>query len=299
VLASCGIVMAVILVSRWFVKRRGTATGIALVGTSLGGALYPALGASLLGTHGWRTSLMIYSIFPVALVVILLIFVRERPADVGQQPLGVGTPAPGRPAAVAGVEYGAAIRTRTFWIIAAAGMFTFYSILGISAHLFLHLRGQGFDVPTAARGLTWLFLMGLTGKFLFGYLADHFAHKRVLLVNLGIMLAGSLALASMRPGGFWFFVVGFGLGWGGIYTMLQLLTIDAFGLKAAGRVLGTRTVVDALGGGLGPWVTGLLFDWTGSYQLPFLLVSGLIVLTWLAALALRVEPPAVPAPANA
>lgn len=298
VLATCGIVMAVILVSRWFVKSRGTATGIALVGTSLGGALYPALGAWLLGTHTWRTSLMIYSIFPAILVVILLLFVRERPADLGLQPRGADTATFGRPAAVAGIEYRDAIRSRTFWIIAAAGMFTFYSILGISAHLFLHLRGQGFDVPTAARGLTWLFLMGLTGKFLFGYLADHFDHKRVLLVNLGIMLAGSMALSSMRPAGFWPFVIGFGLGWGGIYTMLQLLTIDAFGLKAAGRVLGTRTVVDALGGGLGPWVTGLLFDWTGSYQLPFLVVTGLIVVTWLAALALRVEAPAPPAQAG-
>ena len=185
------------------------------------------------------------------------------------------------------MEYRDAVRTRTFWIIAAAGSMTFYAILGISSHLFLHLRGQGFDVPTAARGLSWLFLMGLTGKFLFGYLADLFDHKRVLLVNLGIMLTGSLALASMSEALFWPFVVCFGLGWGGIYTLLQLLTMNAFGLKAAGRVLGTRTVLDAIGGGLGPWITGWLFDRTGGYQVPFLLVSGLIFVTLVAASALR------------
>jgi MFS family permease len=205
----------------------------------------------------------------------------------GLRPLGAEAGAAGAAAAAAGMEYRDAIRTRTFWIIAAAGSMTFYAILGISSHLFLYLRGQGFDMPTAARGLSWLFIMGLTGKFLFGYLADLFDHKRVLLINLGIMLAGSLALASMNPAFFWPFVVCFGLGWGGIYTLLQLLTMNAFGLKAAGRVLGTRTVIDAFGGGLGPWITGWLFDRTGSYQVPFIVVSGLIGLTLLAATLLR------------
>jgi MFS family permease len=294
VLASCGIVMAVILVSRWFVQKRGMATGIAMVGTSMGGALFPALGGMLVGPYGWRSSLMFYAIFPAVLVVVILLLVRERPSDMGLQPLGAGAAGPaGAPAS--GVDYGEAIRSRTFWLIAAAGSMTFYAILGISAHLFLHLRGQGFDVQTAARGLSWMFLMGLTGKFLFGYLADLFDHKLVLLVNLGIMLAGSLALASMNTGLFWPFVICFGLGWGGIYTLLQLLTMDAFGLRAAGRVLGTRTVIDAFGGGLGPWVTGWLFDRTGSYQVPFLLVSGLILVTFISSTTLRIKTPAATA----
>ncbi|MCX6552270.1 MAG: MFS transporter, partial [Acidobacteria bacterium] len=192
VLASCGIVMAVILVSRWFVKNRGTATGLAIVGTSLGGALFPARGGQRVGPYGWRTSLMLYAIFPVVLLVVVVLFVRERPSDMGLEPYGSGE-AGGAGSPAAGLEYLEAIRTRAFWMIAAAGSMTFYAILGISAHLFLHLRGQGFDVPTAARGLSWMFLMGLTGKFLFGYLADLFDHKQVLLVNLGIMFVGSLA----------------------------------------------------------------------------------------------------------
>lgn len=287
VLASCGIVMAVILVSRWFVKRRGTATGIAMVGTSMGGAMFPALGAWLVGIYGWRTSLMLYAAFPALLLLVILFLIRERPSDMGLRPYGAEAAPPGSVPVVAGMEYRDAVRTRTFWILAAAGSMTFYAILGISAHLFLHLRGQGLDVPAAARGLSWLFLMGLTGKFLFGYLADLFPHKRVLLINLGIMFAGSLALASMNQALFWPFVVCFGLGWGGIYTLLQLLTMDAFGLKAAGRILGTRTVIDAIGGGLGPWITGWLFDVTGGYQMPFLLVSGLILLTMAASAALH------------
>jgi MFS family permease len=282
--------------SRWFVAKRGTATGIAMVGTSMGGALFPALGGMLVGPFGWRSSLMVYAIFPAVLVVVILLFVRERPADMGLEPLGAGKAGRGG-GPPAGLDYREAIRTRTFWLIAAAGSMTFYAILGVSSHVFLYLRGQGFDVQTAARGLSWMFLLGLTGKFLFGYLADLFDHKRVLLLNLGIMFAGSVALASMNTDLFWPFVICFGLGWGGIYTLLQLLTMDAFGLKAAGRVLGTRTVIDAFGGGLGPWVTGWLFDRTGSYQVPFLVVSVLIAVTFVLALTLRMSQPAGSAPA--
>jgi sugar phosphate permease len=292
VLATCGIVMAVILVTRWFVKYRGTATGIVMVGTSMGGAIYPAIGASLLNSYSWRTSLMIFAAFPALLVVVLALFVRERPSDMGLLPLGAEATGPGKTFVAGGMDYSDAIRTPSFWLIAFAGMCTFYSILGVSSNLILHLRGMGYSIPDAAHTLSWLFMMGLAGKFLFGYLADHFDHKRVLQVNLVIMLAGSLALASVSAAAIWPFIILFGLGWGGIYTLLQLLTMDAFGLKAAGRILGTRTVIDSIGGGLGPFVTGYLFDRTGAYQVSFLVVSGLVVATIVAASFLRIEAPA-------
>ena len=297
-LATSGIVMGVILVSRWFVTSRGTATGLALVGTSAGGALFPQVGAWLIPLIGWRAGLMVLAVFPAVLVAVVVAFVRDRPSDMGLAPLGADTAPAGEtsaPPKAAGMEFRDAVRTPAFWLIAAAGMFTYYAILGTSGHVFLHLRGQGVPMAEAARGLSWLFVMGVLGKLLFGYIADRFDHKRVLLVNIAVMLGGSIALSTMRVEGFWPFVVLFGLGWGGIYTLLQVLTIDAFGLRAAGRVLGTRTVIDALGGGLGPWVTGLLFDRTGNYHLSFLVITGCVALTFVAAAALRIQ---VPAPAH-
>ena len=99
------------------------------------------------------SSLMIYAIFPAVLVA-RDPAVRPRAArrTWASQPLGAGEAARGGGPPASGLDYREAMRTRTFWMIAAAGSMTFYAILGISAHLFLHLRGQGFDVPTAARG---------------------------------------------------------------------------------------------------------------------------------------------------
>ena len=296
VLSISGLVVTVVLVSQWFVKRRGAAIGIALVGTSLGGVVLPPFGAALIAAYGWRTAFLLEALVPLFLLVIVGLFVKDSPAQMGLEPLGSQSQAGAQPAAETGMEYGAAIRTSTFWVIALCAMTTFYSILGVQGHLVLHLRGLGVPPSAAAAGLSVLYLAGLVGKFLFGYLADVLDRKTVFVANILVMLLGSACLASMSTSLFWPFAVLFGFGWGGIYTLLQLLTMDSFGLKSGGKILGTITVLDALGGGLGPWVTGVLFDRTGSYQAPFLVVTVLITLALVVALTLRLPKKEHPAP---
>jgi sugar phosphate permease len=288
VLSLAGLVVSVLLVSRWFVKKRGTAIGLTLVGTSLGGVILPPLGAALIGGYGWRTAFLIEALIPLALFVLIGVLVKDSPQEMGLSPLGSETAAGSPSAALSGMSYGAALRTTTFWAISVCAMTTFYSILGVQSHLVLHLRGLGFTPAAAAGGLSLMYVAGLVGKFLFGYLADILDRKMVFVGNIAVMLLGSLCLSSMNPALFWPFVLLFGFGWGGLYTLLQLLTMDSFGLKAGGKILGTITVLDALGGGLGPWVSGVLFDKTGNYQASFLVVSGLITAALLIALTLRV-----------
>jgi len=150
---------------------------------------------------------------------------------------------------------------------------------------------MGLTPERGAYGLTLLFGLALVGKFLFGFLADHVHQKRVFLGNITVMLAGAILLATMRSDLLWAAIVLFGLGWGGLYTLIQLLTVDSLGLKAAGKILGTITTFDAIGGGLGIWLTGAIYDWTGSYQAAFVLVSILIFLALLAATQVRREVP--------
>ncbi len=291
VLSLAGLVLSVLLVSRWFVKKRGTAIGLALVGTSLGGVLLPPLGAALIANYGWRNAFLIEALIPVGLFILIGLLVKDSPSEMGLDPLGsfAGTSSPS--AALSGMSYGGALRTWTFWAISLCAMTTFYSILGVQSHLVLHLRGLGFAPAAAAGGLSLMYVAGLVGKFLFGYLADILDRKMVFVGNVAVMLLGSLCLSSMNPALFWPFVILFGFGWGGLYTLLQLLTMDSFGLKAGGKILGTITVLDALGGGLGPWVSGVLFDKTGNYQASFLVVSGLIAVALLIALTLRIPAP--------
>jgi MFS family permease len=288
VLVSCGLIVAVILVSHWFVERRGTAIGITLVGTSLGGMFFPKLGTWLIESFGWRKAFALEAIIPVGLLMMILLLVRNRPADKGLEPVG-GRPNPGEgeTGVPRGLDYWAALKTPTFWALAFGAMMTFYSILGAQAHLFLHLRDLGFSPQTASTGLATLYGMALVGKFVFGLLADQLNQKRVFLGNLLVMLLGAVFLATLDVKLFWPSVILFGVGWGGLYTLLQLLTVNCFGLRAAGKILGTITVLDAIGGGLGIWLTGLLYDRTGSYQVPFTVLVVLISIAFLAATQVR------------
>jgi len=294
VLVSAGLIVSVMLVSHWFVEKRGTAIGITLVGTSLGGMFFPQIGTWLIARFGWREAMAWEALFPVALLVVIAVLIRNSPKDRGLHPLGIqpGTPEAGEgPGSAdiehAGLSYGEAIRTVSFWALAFTAMMTFYSILGAQAHLFLFLRDMEFSPQVASTGISTLFGLALVGKFAFGYLADRLNQKMVFLGNLAVMLIGAILLATVRVELFWIAVILFGLGWGGLYTLLQLLTVECFGLRATGKILGTITVLDAIGGGLGIWLTGYLYDKTGSYQVPFSVLVVLILLAMVAATQVR------------
>jgi MFS family permease len=139
----------------------------------------------------------------------------------------------------------------------------------------------------ATNAISLFFLSALAGKFVFGILSDLVDGMKVLYANVVVMLAGAILLARMDSGQVWLAVTAFGLGWGGAYTLLQLSVINAFGIRDAGKILGTITVLDAIGGGLGIWLTGLIYDATGSYDLPFVIFCGLIVFALLCLTMIR------------
>ena len=290
-LATCGLVVNVILVSRWFVKDRGLALGIALAGTSLGNGTLPPLNAALIGEIGFRPAFAWTSLLPLLLIPIILFIVRERPADLaGQQPV---TSAPR--GADASLALRAALRTTNFWVLALVAMFTFFSIIGTQAHLNLYMLGRGFSPIDAGFSYTVLFYLGLIGKVASGFLADRLGRKPVFLSTLSIMASGAVLLAMPGVGGLWAGLVLFGLGWGGLYTLLQLLAADYFGPQHLGKILGAITVLDTFGGGLGPPLIGAIRDRSGSYDNAFVLVAGLVTLALLIATRFRSGRP-VPRP---
>ncbi|WEN14119.1 MFS transporter [Rhodanobacter sp. AS-Z3] len=293
VLVAAGLNVAVIMVSQWFVTKRGVALGITLVGTSLGGVVLPKIIVAMLPALGWRESFMWLSVVPLVLFVLVLLLVRT-PAQMGMQPYGARDAKAGAGETAATDElpdigYAAAIRTPTFWALAMVAMTTFYSILSVSAHLFLYMRDMGFDLATAGNAMAVMYGMAMIGKFVLGFLADYYAPKRVFLINIAIMIGGAVLLAGMKPGLIWYALVLFGLGWGGLYTMIQLLAVNAFGLSSAGKILGTITLLDATSGGLGIWITALLYDHFGSYHVAFLVIAVLIVAAFIAGFRVRNE----------
>jgi MFS family permease len=279
-LATCGLVINVILVSRWFVKDRGLALGIALAGTSLGNGTLPPLNAALMGEVGWRSAFAWTSLLPLLLIPIILFIVRERPADLTAQQPAADTRG-GISASTTSLGLGAALRTTNFWVLALIAMCTFFAIIGTQAHLNLYMLGRGFSQMDAGLSYTVLFYLGLVGKISSGFLADRIGRKRVFVTTIAIMSVGAVSLTLPDINLLWTGLVLFGLGWGGLYTLLQLLAADYFGPLHLGKILGAITVLDTLGGGLGPPLIGALRDSAGSYDSAFMLVAGLVTLALL------------------
>jgi len=292
VLVACGLNAAVILVSKWFTRHRGTAIGIALMGTSLGGIVFPQYGTAMIEALGWRGAFAWGSLFPAVMLVATWLLVKDKP-DVPAASAAAAAPDPD-----AGVPFAEALRSRSFWALAIIAMSTFYTVLGTQAHIFVYMTDAEFNVQVATNAISLFFFCALVGKFIFGLAADYLDKRLVFYGNLLVMLVGSLILIRMDVALIWIAVTAFGLGWGGVYTMIQLTVMNIFGTRDAGKILGTITVLDASGGGLGIWLTGVIYDTTGSYELPFLIFAGLIVVA-LAALTQVRQPAAAPGAATA
>ncbi|MBL8514682.1 MAG: MFS transporter, partial [Betaproteobacteria bacterium] len=290
VLVCAGLNVAVVTVSQWFIRARGTAIGIALVGSSLGGVVFPPIILSLLPQHGWRESFAWISLASVGLLV-LGFFIMRKPADMGLSPLGTGeTLARGGTAASPDdLTYQQAIRTLTFWALSFVAMASFYSILALALHLFLHMRGLGFDPKTAGGALGLLFGLGLISKFLFGLLSDVLNPRAVFIGNVAMMLAGLLCLASFNKDLLWPGIAITGFGWGGLYTLIQYQAVNNFGVSHTGKILGTITMLDAIAGGLGIWLTGVMFDKFGNYNNAFYVFVVLMTLALVASTQVRRE----------
>jgi len=289
-LAGAGLVICVTIVSRWFVARRGLALGLMLSGTSLGNAVIPQFNTWIIGEMGWRDAFGVICLIPLALLPLVLLTIKEWPDRIGLEPLGGSGPAVGPDAAQTGYEFAAALRTANFWLIGTAAFCTFYSILGLSGNLFLHMQDLGYDDRGAAQAFFPLFVMGLVGKIGAGAVSELLPRKVVFGTCLVLMLCGAAMLATLDPGLVWPALWLFGLGWGGNYTMLQTLVADVFGPRSLGRILGAITFIDATGGAIGPWATGMAYDASGSYRLGFGLM---VLLTGIAlACAMLVRAPA-------
>jgi cyanate permease len=276
------------MVSAWFVTHRGTAVGLVLVGTSIGGVLFPPLITALIAQFGWRETFQLMALAPM-LVLLVAMFLARSPQQLGVRALGAGSVASDARAHgdAFDLTLGQALRTSSFWALTLVAGLSFYCLLGVISSLRLHLMDLGADPAAASRGFAWMMSMSLAGKFLFGFLADRIDQRMVLLINLVVMFVGACLLAGIDASLTLLATTLFGLGWGGLFTLIQLLAINNFGLTHAGKILGVIALIDASAGGLGAWLTNQLFAREQSYALSYQLMVGLMGVAFVAAFAVR------------
>ena len=267
-----GVLPTVVLVSNWFVRRRGAALGILLTGTSVGGIVVPPLATPMIERFGWRTAMVALSLLIwllLAPAILFLVKTRQSEAD----PIHEAS-------SQAGLTFWDAIRTPTFWIFALGAALIFYPIFVTSQQLILQTANIGFTPWQNTFVVSGLFASSLAGKFLFGFLSDRYPPVRVMLLCTGMMFAATLLLLDLNPTTALLFLVPFGLGWGGAFVLIQRLVADFFGECDYPKILGAITIGDTFGAFIGGIVTGWLADRAGGdYSVGF---YGVILATGIA-----------------
>lgn len=283
-----GVAPCVVLVSSWFERSRGTAIGITLAGTSLGGAIIPLIAAPMIARYGWRTAMLTVSLLVWFVLIPLVLFVvREREPDIAAEAKTAH--------ASDGVTWAAALRTPVFWALAVCSALVFYPIFATSQQFVLYLQTPriGVSAETAAFAQSALFAISLGGKFVAGFLSDRLGAVRVMVFCSLLMFLASLVLFGLTASTALFFLLPFALGYGGTFVLIQRSTADLFGRRENGKILGTITLIEVVGAAIGGRVTGYLADQAGGdYAYAFYgvtIVAGLAFISTIGLLLLARE----------
>ena len=273
------VVIVVLIVRQWFPRRQPVAIGMTLAGASLGMGLFPQIIVRLLQEMDWRSAMISLAAFPLLYLPILILLLRENPNAV--VPAGAQEAAP----AVPGAAPGLSLRARIVWL-ALAAFGVFYAGPAFIMHTFLNLKDQNFSEQAAATGVTVIFLTGLCGKFFSGFLAEKWRTRRVWLAHQVLMLTGAVLLTAFGADFVWTGLACLGFGWGGCFSLTQVMTAEQFSGAMLGRLTGWFIAFEGIGSGSGSWLTGVMFDRFQSYNVPFTVCIVLICVSIVATVLL-------------
>jgi len=286
----------------WFVRRRGLAMSLAFSGVGVGSvALLPWL-QTLIARAGWRAACWALGLLVLGVLVPLNLLLRHRPADLGLEPDG---DQPSRAAAgerratnVVDAAWVAvdwtlarALRTARFWWIVVGYFFGLFAWYAVQVHQTKYLVEIGFSPTHAAWALGLVSLVAVPGQIGLGHLSDRIGREWVWTVgSLGFVLC-LLALLALRhtptPALLYLMVISQGLLGYSLTSVIGAVPLEIFEGRHYGAIFGTLMLAAIAGGAAGPWVTGALYEVTGSYMLAFWIAiagSALSALAiWLAA----------------
>ena len=252
--------------SQWFDRRRGIALAICMSGNYMAGAVWPPVMQYFIDSVGWRQTYIGTGVFCIATMLPLALFLRRRP------PLQEAVAA-GATAAVAPSTEGL-LRLRPVTVqvlLCVAGVACCVAMSMPQVHIVAYCGDLGFGAARGAEMLSLMLGMGVVSRLVSGWISDRIGGLRTLL--LGSVLQGVALLLFLPFNGLvsLYVVAGlFGLFQGGIVPSYALIVREYFSPQEAGARVGTVLMATLFGMALGGWMSGAVFDLTGSYRAAFL-----------------------------
>jgi OFA family oxalate/formate antiporter-like MFS transporter len=260
-------VPAIGAVQRWFVRRRGFASGLAVSGIGVGTLVMPPLAAYFIGQLGWRDAYLLLGGLAAAIGAGMALLVENDPRDRGLCPDG-DRASPGAAATTAGASVMEAVRSPRFIALYAACLICSFGLFVPFVHLVPYALDHGVAPASAVLLLSIIGIGSTGGRFLLGGLADRIGRLPSLVASFAGM-ALALAIWAVSTG-FWplaAFACAYGVFYGALVALLPAVVMDRFGGRNVSGIIGVLYTSVGIGTLIGPSAAGFAFDASHSYTL--------------------------------
>ena len=261
--------------SNWFIRKRGLAIGLAASGIGLGIMLVVPWTQWLIGAYGWRAAFFVLAgVLAVGIAPLNYFFQCQRPQEMNLKPdFGDSSPLESvyqtKHASVDGPSLREALRTWRFWSFAIgvlAGAIPLHMVL---IHQVAAVSDAGFSKELAALGLGLIGLFTAPAMIAMGMLADRIGRQwSYLLGSVSLMIGIMILMLITNPRQSWLFYAFppfVAVGFSSRQSLYPTIAADLFHGKAFGAIIGAIALFIGAGAGIGPWLGGLIHDWSGSY----------------------------------
>ena len=246
-------------VSRWFTIKRGFAIGLTSSGIGIGSLVLPPFAAWVIASYGWRTAYAFLGAISFTVFIPIIILVKKPPAETYE--------AKSQKESLAGFSFTEALKTKSLWFLSFGFFFASLALWALMIHIVALLTDKGMSLTTAG------ILAGLAGGGSFigrvsaGFLSDKLGRKPILIAAYVFqMIILIWFLVSKEMWMFFIFAPVFGISFGGWTGVIAAFPADYFGLKTIGSILGFIMIIIGIGGAIGPFMGGYIFDLAHSYN---------------------------------
>jgi sugar phosphate permease len=279
------------LAARWFVEKRGLVQGVLGAGTSAGQLIFLPVMTWMVVQFGWREATLVLGLLAFAFVPVIVLFMRDQPADVGLRAFGATEELPKVARPPLTFVLGRVRRVPDFWLLAGSFFVCGATSNGlIGQHFQAHAIDHGLTEYNASTAFAVMGGLNFVGVLASGYFTDKYDPRRLLMIYYtfrGISLFFLPMLTGFGLSGLTFFSILYGLDWIATVPPTMTLCAQLFGRRNVGTVYGFVFGAHQLGAAMAAFGAGYIHDAVGDYTWAFL--SGGIMCLVGGALAMRID----------
>ena len=253
----------------WWNKRRGIAMAVCASGNYIAGTLWPPLAQWGITHYGWRPTYIVLGLVCGIGMALLAFYMRQRPPALALPAAGAAAAPratiwpPDRPFGLS--------TAHAQWLLCVAGVACCVAMSMPQVHIVAYCTDLGYGAARGAEMLSLMLFSGIVSRLVSGWICDHIGGIRTLLLGSalqGVALLMFLPVDGLVP----LYVVSalFGLFQGGIVPSYAIIVREHFPPREAGARTGAVIMATLLGMALGGWMSGWVFDMTGSYDAAFI-----------------------------